>query len=99
MSRPKKPQAATTRTVPGVTRAAPSEYGPSLTDSTMSAAAAAAYRPRRLAGRSSSPPATMGRTSAVGEHQTELRRVPQAMTGTMRSRPTIATQSEPSPRK
>ena len=29
MSSPKKPQAATTRTMPGVTRAGPSVYGPS----------------------------------------------------------------------
>lgn len=55
MSRPKKPQAATTRTTPGVTRDGPSVYGPSCTDSTISAVAAAAYRPSRLAGRSSRP--------------------------------------------
>ncbi len=99
ISRPKKPQAATTRTTPGVTRPAPSVYGPSFTDSTISAVAAAAYRPSRLAGRRRRPPVTIGRTSAAGEHHTELARVVAAMIGIVMSRPTSAIQSEPSPRK
>lgn len=98
ISRPKKPQAATTRTTPGVTPEA-SVYGPSFTDSTISAVAAAAYRPSRLAGRSSRPPATIGRTSAAGEHQTEFISVVAAITGMVSSRPASAIQSEPSPRK
>ncbi len=85
--------------MPGVTREGPSVYGPSCTDSTISAVAAAAYRPSRLAGRSSRPPATIGRTSAAGEHHTEFMSVTAAITGTVMSRPASATQSEPSPRK
>jgi hypothetical protein len=77
--RPKNPQAATTRTTPGVTLEGPSVYGPSFTDSTISAVAAAAYRPSRLAGRRRRPPATIGRTSRAGEHHTELARVMPAM--------------------
>ena len=99
MSSPKNPQAATTSTVPGVTRAGPSVYGPSINASTIRAAAAAAYSPSRLAGRSSSPPATIGRTRAAGAHQTGSRIVPQAIAGTVSSSPTSAIQSEPSPRK
>lgn len=64
-SSPKKPQAATTRTTPGVTRATPSVYGPSCTASTISAVAAAAYSPSRLAGRSRRPPATIGMHKAA----------------------------------
>lgn len=98
-SSPKKPQAATTRTTPGVTREGPSVYGPSWTDSTISAVAAAAYRPSRLAGRSSRPPATIGRTRAAGAHHTEFIIVVAAMTGIVSSSPARAIQSEPSPRK
>ncbi len=39
---PKNPQAATTSTVPGVTRAGPSRYGPRVSASTISAPAAVA---------------------------------------------------------
>lgn len=99
MSSPKKPHAATTRTTPGVTLDGPSVYGPSCTDSTMRAVAAAAYRPSRLDGRSSSPPATIGRTRAAGEHHTELASVVTAISGTVSSRNASAIQSEPSPRK
>ncbi|CAM5694347.1 hypothetical protein SFUMM280S_09466 [Streptomyces fumanus] len=74
-------------------------YGPSCTDSTMRAVAAAAYRPSRLAGRSTRPPTTTGRTSAAGEHHTELTMVVAAMTGMVSSRPARAIRSEPSPRK
>ncbi|GAA3234480.1 hypothetical protein GCM10020256_51510 [Streptomyces thermocoprophilus] len=77
----------------------PSVYGPSRTDSTMRAVAAAAYRPSRLAGRSSRPPATMGRTRAAGETHTGSTRVRLAMSGMVRKSPARATQSEPSPRK
>ncbi len=80
-SSPKKPQAATTSTTPGVTLEGPSVYGPSCTDSTISAVAAAAYRPSRLAGRSSRPPATIGRTSAAGENHTEFASVAAAISG------------------
>lgn len=99
ISSPKNPHAATTSTIPGVTREGPSVYGPSFTDSTISAVAAAAYSPSRLDGRSSSPPATIGRTSSAGEHHTEFMSVRQAITGMVSSRPASATQSEPSPRK
>lgn len=99
ISSPKKPHAATTSTTPGVTRAGPSVYGPSFTDSTIRPVAAAAYRPSRLAGRSSRPPATIGRTSAFGEHHTGLARVMATITGIVISSPASATQSEPSPRK
>ncbi len=99
VSRPKKPHAATTRTTPGVTREGPSVYGPSRTDSTISALAPAAYRPSRLAGRSSRPPAMIGSTSVAGEHHTESTRVMAMRRGMASSRPTNAIQSEPSPRK
>ena len=74
-------------------------YGPRTADSTMSAVAAAAYRASRLAGRSSSPPATIGRTRAEGAHQSGVAMVPQAMAGTARSSRARASRSEPSPRK
>ncbi len=82
-----------------MTRATPSVYGPSCTASTISAVAAAAYSPSRLAGRSSRPPATTGTHSAAGEHHTELASVPAAISGTVSSSPASAIQSEPSPRK
>lgn len=99
ISRPKKPQAATVRTVPGVTLAGPSAYGPSTTASMIKAAAAAAYRPSRLAGRRRRPPATIGSTSAAGETQTGITIVPQVNAGMVSSSPASAIQSEPSPRK
>lgn len=99
MSSPKSPQAATTRTVPGVTVAGPWSYGPRTSDSTIRAVAATAYRLSRLEGRSSSPPATMGRTSAEGANQTGIAMVAKAIPGTVSVSPTSAIQSEPSPRK
>ncbi len=99
ISSPKNPTAATTRTVPGVIRSGPSSYGPNSAASTTSAAAEAPYRTRRLAGRSSSPPAMTGRTRAVGAIHSGHRSVPAAMAGMAMRRTASANRSEPSPRK
>ncbi len=99
ISSPDRPTAATTRTVPGVIRSRPWSYGPSSDASTIRAAAEVPYRASRLAGRSSSPPAMTGRTSAVGAIQSGRQMVPQAMAGMAIRRATRAIQSEPSPRK
>ena len=70
--------------------------GRARADSTIRAVAAAAYRPSRLAGRSSRPPATIGRTSAAGETPDRASRcVPQAIggNGQQQHRPARASRS------
>ena len=99
MSSPDSPAVATTRMVPGVTLPAPSWYGPSIADSTMRATAAEAYSARRLAGRSSSPPAMRGITSASGAAHSGITTVSEVSAGMVSSSALSASQSDTPPRK